>query len=148
VTTFRAIAFSLTGLIAIVVGVMASRWSRERRIRRGDAGRPGVPTLLCASLPVILLGLVLLAPDDSNAAGSVVLIYMFYGAVAGFFAVPALILAGVVIALTGERRQTSARARERLEAATIAIADALIVLGLPLAVTLAYLQGTGGLCLS
>ena len=146
VTAFRALAFSLTALIAIGVGVMAAGWSRERRARRGDDPRPGIPTLLAATIPVILFGFALLAPNASDGFGAdLVLFYFFYGAVAGLFAVPALAVAGLVISIIGRRWGDSDKARANLEAATIVIADGLIVFGLPLAVTLAYLQGGGPL---
>ena len=145
VTAFRVLAFSLTGLIAIAIGFMAARWSRERRASRGEDPRPGVPTLICATLPVLFFGLVLLAPNDSENVGSILFAYIVYGAIVGFFLVPALMVAGLVIAFAGERWRGSPRAQERLEAATIAIADGLLVFGLPLAVTLAYLQGNGPL---
>ena len=145
VTLFRALAFSMTGLIAIAVGVMAARWSRERRVRRGHDARPGIPTLLAAVLPVLLFALVLLEPnEDGSSAVDPLLVYFIYGAFGGFFIVPALAIAALVLSFV-KRLSATERARANVEAATIGIADLLIVFGLPLAITFSYLQGGGPL---
>lgn len=134
-TAYRALAFSAAGVIAIAVGLMAAGWSRDRRVRRGADGRPGWPTILAASLPILLLALVLLVPD-----AEILYAYFLVAALGGIGVVPALVIAGVVIVAAAERWR-SPRARANIEAATIVIADGLIVFGLPLAVTAAYLAG-------
>ena len=142
VTAYRTLTFGIATALALALGVLACIWSTARRRGRGESARPGVPTVAAVVLPPLLFVVELVDPVNAPA-----LYYFAYAGIAGVGAVPVLALAALVIAVAGERWMSPPQRADRIETATVVIADGLVFFGLPLAVLAAYLQ-TVDFCLS
>ena len=126
----------------LAIGVAAVLWSRERRLRRGMGGRPGIPTLLVVGLPPVLFFLAL-TQIETEVLGRILLSYFVLGALGALGALPILAVNALALAYRRQGDLGTEQGRSAHEAATIVTAAAIVFFGGALATTYVYLRSGG-----
>lgn len=143
VRDYRVKAFTVITLAALIAGIALVRWAAERRARGGGAA-PGRLVALAVAYPLLVVAVMVLAPDDASSALGWITYPFVLLALAGIFVVAAALVAlFVMIGLA--RRAPTATSGSRLELGTVAVGAAICLAGVPVAFAAAYLQGHGAL---